>query len=267
MLPHGVQSAARHGPFEEASSWPIPLQPPRLDRNRATRSERAPRDDPNELANVVFGRELTEPSRQLRLVVVGSGAGGAVMAATRRSGQARDRRGRGASTSKAERTTTPSRPCESVRPPCSLEAGMLMAFGVGQTPMISITLGRAVGGSSLLTGGVCFRIPSEASSLEHESSAGELSERNYEGVPARSSGGWRSRRCPSRCAPNRRGATCAQPPTSATRSSRYIAILAKIAKGTRAAISPAPRGQSAAWTGATYRARPSVERSCSPMRW
>src|SRR6185437_1589442 len=31
----------------------------------------------------------------------------------------------------------------------------------GQTPIISLTLGRAVGGSSLLTGGVCFRIPGE----------------------------------------------------------------------------------------------------------
>jgi choline dehydrogenase-like flavoprotein len=27
--------------------------------------------------------------------------------------------------------------------------------------MISLTMGRAVGGSSLLTGGVCFRIPGE----------------------------------------------------------------------------------------------------------
>lgn len=40
------------------------------------------------------------------------------------------------------------------------ESGMLTAFGVGQTPIIAITLGRAVGGSSLLTGGVCFRVPS-----------------------------------------------------------------------------------------------------------
>ena len=42
--------------------------------------------------------------------------------------------------------------------------GMAMAFGVGQTPMISITMGRAVGGSSLLTGGVCFRIPGDVHS-------------------------------------------------------------------------------------------------------
>ncbi|MBM4357600.1 MAG: GMC family oxidoreductase [Deltaproteobacteria bacterium] len=39
------------------------------------------------------------------------------------------------------------------------EAGMLAAVGIGQTPIISLTLGRAVGGSSLLTGGVCYRIP------------------------------------------------------------------------------------------------------------
>ncbi|MEM6787160.1 MAG: GMC family oxidoreductase [Myxococcota bacterium] len=41
------------------------------------------------------------------------------------------------------------------------EAGMVAALGVGATPLITLTLGRAVGGSSLLTGGVCFRIPSD----------------------------------------------------------------------------------------------------------
>jgi choline dehydrogenase-like flavoprotein len=34
-----------------------------------------------------------------------------------------------------------------------------MAIGVGDSPAINVTMGRAVGGSSLLTGGVCFRIP------------------------------------------------------------------------------------------------------------
>jgi choline dehydrogenase-like flavoprotein len=41
------------------------------------------------------------------------------------------------------------------------ESGMMTALGLGQTPIISITTGRAVGGSSVLTGGVCFRIPGE----------------------------------------------------------------------------------------------------------
>lgn len=71
-------------------------------------------------------------------------------------------------------------PSESVRR-LFREAGMVMAFGVGQTPMISITLGRAVGGSSLLTGGVCFRVPSE---VHHrwEQSLGlkDMSERSFE---------------------------------------------------------------------------------------
>lgn len=38
-------------------------------------------------------------------------------------------------------------------------AGMTAALGVGDSPVINVTMGRAVGGSSLLTGGVCFRTP------------------------------------------------------------------------------------------------------------
>ncbi len=61
------------------------------------------------------------------------------------------------------------------------EAGMLTALGLGQTPIIALTLGRAVGGSSLLTGGVCFRIPGE---VHHrwstELGLDELSERALE---------------------------------------------------------------------------------------
>ncbi len=41
------------------------------------------------------------------------------------------------------------------------EGGLVAAFGVGATPIIAVALGRCVGGSSVLTGGVCFRIPSE----------------------------------------------------------------------------------------------------------
>jgi len=47
--------------------------------------------------------------------------------------------------------------------------------------MISILAGRAVGGSSLLTGGVCFRIPGEVHhTWEKELGLPELSERAYE---------------------------------------------------------------------------------------
>jgi choline dehydrogenase-like flavoprotein len=41
------------------------------------------------------------------------------------------------------------------------ESGLLAAIGLGQTPVIGLSAGRCVGGSSVLTGGVCFRIPSE----------------------------------------------------------------------------------------------------------
>src|SRR5690606_12576364 len=39
------------------------------------------------------------------------------------------------------------------------EGGGTAAFGVGDTPVINVTMGRCVGGSSALTGGVCFRTP------------------------------------------------------------------------------------------------------------
>jgi choline dehydrogenase-like flavoprotein len=41
------------------------------------------------------------------------------------------------------------------------EAGMTFALGVGDSPHINIMMGRCVGGSSLMTGGVCFRTPDE----------------------------------------------------------------------------------------------------------
>lgn len=40
------------------------------------------------------------------------------------------------------------------------EGGLLAAVGLGKTPIISVAVGRNVGGSSVHTGGVCFRIPS-----------------------------------------------------------------------------------------------------------
>lgn len=39
------------------------------------------------------------------------------------------------------------------------EAGLTMAVGIGGSPMINVMMGRCVGGSSVMTGGVCFRIP------------------------------------------------------------------------------------------------------------
>ncbi len=41
------------------------------------------------------------------------------------------------------------------------DGALTVAAGVGDTPSINVTMGRCVGGSSALTGGVCFRIPGE----------------------------------------------------------------------------------------------------------
>jgi choline dehydrogenase-like flavoprotein len=72
------------------------------------------------------------------------------------------------------------RPSESVRR-LFREAGMVTALPLGQTPIISITMGRAVGGSSVLTGGVCFRIPGEVHQRwVRDLGLGDLSERALE---------------------------------------------------------------------------------------
>ena len=57
------------------------------------------------------------------------------------------------------------------------DAGMVAAIGDSNTPVISLTLGRAVGGSSLLTGGVCFRIPGSVhATWERELGLNDMSE-------------------------------------------------------------------------------------------
>ncbi len=132
------------------------------------------------IENVVAGRSLRGPFEEsCDVVVVGSGAGGAVVAATLAEAGKRVvvvEEGAYYRPEDYQRFA----PSESVRR-LFREGGMVMAFGVGQTPMISITLGRAVGGSSLLTGGVCFRIPSEVHARwEHELGLSELSERAFE---------------------------------------------------------------------------------------
>ena len=93
------------------------------------------------------------------VVIVGSGSGGAVVAAhlaeagldtiiLEEGGHVRpEEYGR-------------MRPSEHLRH-LWRDAGMTMAVGRGDTPMINVMMGRCVGGSSLLTGGVCFRIPEE----------------------------------------------------------------------------------------------------------
>ncbi len=90
-------------------------------------------------------------------VVVGSGAGGAVVATER------------ALTGERvlvleEGPNVPSsllgkmRPSESVRHVWR-DGAFTLAVGLGDSPSINVTMGRCIGGSSVLTGGVCFRTP------------------------------------------------------------------------------------------------------------
>lgn len=131
-------------------------------------------------AGVTHGRSLVGPMRESAdVVIVGSGAGGSVVAKILAEA------GRRVVVLEEGPFFKPEdykrfQPTESVRR-MFREGGMAMAFGVGQTPMISITMGRAVGGSSLLTGGVCFRIPGDVhSTWERGLGLRELSEPRFE---------------------------------------------------------------------------------------
>lgn len=91
------------------------------------------------------------------VVVVGSGASGAVVAA--KLAEAGHRvvvleEGNRVSPDDYARM----RPSESLRAMWR-EGGSTAIFGIGDTPVINMTMGRCVGGSSVLTGGVCFRTP------------------------------------------------------------------------------------------------------------
>jgi choline dehydrogenase-like flavoprotein len=110
--------------------------------------------------NVVRGRHHRgHLSLRTDVVIVGSGAGGAVVARE---------------LSRAGRSVVVLEEGDWVRPteygsltPAQMlrrswrEAGMAAAVGLGDTPFISVLSGKCVGGSSVLTGGVCFRIPDE----------------------------------------------------------------------------------------------------------
>lgn len=90
-------------------------------------------------------------------VVVGSGAGGAVVATELAlAGERVIVLEEGASV--PGELLGKMRPSESMRHVWR-DGALLMAFGVGDSPSINVTMGRCVGGSSVLTGAVCFRTP------------------------------------------------------------------------------------------------------------
>jgi choline dehydrogenase-like flavoprotein len=90
-------------------------------------------------------------------VVIGSGAGGAVVAALLSEAGRRV-------IVLEEGPYLPIEEIQKMRPSQHLarawrDGGMTVAVGVGDSPTINVTMGRAVGGSSIVTGAVCFRTP------------------------------------------------------------------------------------------------------------
>ncbi len=91
------------------------------------------------------------------VVVIGSGAGGAVVAATLAEAGQRVlvlEEGAHVTADEAARLT----PSQHMRR-LWRDAGLTFAIGVGDSPVINVMMGKCVGGSSMLTGGVCFRTP------------------------------------------------------------------------------------------------------------
>lgn len=91
------------------------------------------------------------------VVVVGSGAGGAVVAALLAEAGERV-------VVLEEGPHVPLSQYSKMRPSQHLrsvwrDGGMTVALGLRQSPTINVTMGRCIGGSSMLTGGVCFRTP------------------------------------------------------------------------------------------------------------
>ena len=110
--------------------------------------------------SITRGREIGAPFfAKVDVVVVGSGAGGAVAARElARAGRSVIVLEEGGHYTPAEYgAMTPSNTFRRL----ARESGMSTVLGLGDTPLVSILSGKCVGGSSVLTGGVCFRIPDE----------------------------------------------------------------------------------------------------------
>jgi choline dehydrogenase-like flavoprotein len=107
------------------------------------------------------------------VVVVGSGAGGAVVAALLAEAGQRVvvlEEGRHIPAEKYQQY----RSSETMRH-MFRDASMSFALPVGDSPAINVMMGRCVGGSSVLTGGVCFRVPDHVlHAWQHERGLPEL---------------------------------------------------------------------------------------------
>ncbi len=109
---------------------------------------------------ILRGREIGSPVREsCDVVIVGSGSGGAVVARElARAGLEVVLLEEGAHVPKE--VYGKLGPTQSLRR-LAREAGLNTAIGLGDTPLISLMAGKVVGGSSVLTGGVAYRIPTE----------------------------------------------------------------------------------------------------------
>lgn len=109
---------------------------------------------------VIRGREQRVPMlADVDVVVVGSGSGGAVVA------RELARAGRSVLVLEEGAYHRPEeygklKPSHALRT-LMREAGLGLAVGLGDTPIMSVLAGKCVGGSSVLTGGICFRIPED----------------------------------------------------------------------------------------------------------
>jgi choline dehydrogenase-like flavoprotein len=130
--------------------------------------------------NVEVGRNLsTDQVWETDVLVVGSGAGGAI-AAYELANAGRDVLILEEGPFLRPKEHASLRPTQHMRAAWR-QGAMTAALGIGNTPVINLTMGRCVGGSSALTGGVCFRTPGSVLKTWTETRGlVELSEKNLE---------------------------------------------------------------------------------------
>lgn len=128
---------------------------------------------------IVQGRTLGAGlSARFDAIVVGSGAGGAVVAALLAAEGKRVLVLEEGPHLRPEEIAA-LRPTQVMRKMWR-EGGLLAALGVGKTPLMAVAVGRNVGGSSVSTGGVCFRVPGDIHQRwEDELKLPEFSEKSF----------------------------------------------------------------------------------------